>query len=63
MWINGRATQETYAHVAELVEALGYPAGRIAVERNGELVPRKAWADTALEPEDRVEIVQFVGGG
>jgi len=37
--------------------------GRVAVERNGAIVPRGAYAETVLEPEDRLEIVHFVGGG
>ncbi|MGE3772974.1 MAG: sulfur carrier protein ThiS [Gammaproteobacteria bacterium] len=37
--------------------------GRIAVEVNGELVPRSAHATQALVEGDRVEIVQAIGGG
>ena len=36
---------------------------RVAVERNGEIVPRSQHATTALEPGDRLEIVIAVGGG
>lgn len=49
--------------VRALVEQLGLGAGPVAVERNGEVVPRKEHATTALVDGDRVEIVHFVGGG
>ena len=49
--------------VAGLIDALGLPAGKVAVERNLEIVPRSAHASTALADGDRVEIVHFIGGG
>ena len=49
--------------VAALVETLGYAGKRIAVERNGEIVPRGRHADVALMDGDRLEIVVAVGGG
>ena len=51
------------ATVAGLVLAMGLEGKRIAVERNGEIVPRSKHADTELVPGDRVEIVGAVGGG
>ena len=49
--------------VAALVEALGYVGKRIAVERNGEIVPRGRHAQVTLADGDRLEIVVAVGGG
>ena len=49
--------------VAALVETLGYTGKRIAVERNGEIVPRGRHAETPLAEADRIEIVVAVGGG
>jgi len=49
--------------VAGLVEALGYTGKRIAIERNGEIVPRGRHAETLLAAGDRLEIVVAVGGG
>ena len=46
-----------------LVESLGFAGKRIAVERNGEIVPRSAYAQTMIVPGDRLEIVVAVGGG
>ncbi|MFT3961817.1 sulfur carrier protein ThiS [Propionivibrio sp.] len=49
--------------VAALVESLGYAGKRIAVERNGEIVPRGRHAEVVLADGDRLEIVVAVGGG
>lgn len=49
--------------VAGLIEQLGYAGKRIAVERNGEIVPKSQHATTALASGDRLEIVVAVGGG
>ena len=49
--------------VASLVEKLGLDARKVAIERNLEIVPRSAYAATALGEGDRLEIVNFVGGG
>jgi thiamine biosynthesis protein ThiS len=35
----------------------------VAVEHNGEIVPRTVWAETRLNAGDRLELVHFVGGG
>ena len=62
--VNGEAKSAPRgATVAGLLEALGLLAGRVAVERNLEILPRAAWATTEVAPGDRYEIVQFVGGG
>lgn len=49
--------------LSALVEQLGYVGKRIAVERNGEIVPKSQYADTLLAADDRLEIVVAVGGG
>ena len=49
--------------VAGLVRALGLEGKRIAVEKNGEIVPRSRYADTPVAEGDRLEIVGAVGGG
>ncbi len=49
--------------LAALVEQLDLTGKRIAIEVNGELVPRSAHADHRIEAGDRVEIVQAIGGG
>lgn len=49
--------------VSELLERMALAGKRIAVERNGEIVPRGAHASTLLADGDRLEIVVAVGGG
>ncbi|MGI4852774.1 MAG: sulfur carrier protein ThiS [Janthinobacterium lividum] len=49
--------------VAGLVAALGFRADRVALERNGEIVPRADWPATLIADGDQVELVHFVGGG
>lgn len=63
--LNGqpRELEADGASVASLVLELGLEGKRIAVERNGEIVPRSRYALTALEVGDRLEIVGAVGGG
>jgi sulfur carrier protein len=63
--INGRLRSvDTGArNVAALVQALGLEGKRIAIERNGEIVPKSRYADTQVLDGDRLEIVGAVGGG
>ncbi len=49
--------------VAGLIEQLGYAGKRIAVERNGEIVPKSQHGYTELASGDQLEIVVAVGGG
>lgn len=49
--------------VAGLLEKIGLVGKRIAVERNGEIVPRSQFAETLLADGDRLEVVVAVGGG
>jgi sulfur carrier protein len=51
------------ATVADLVRALKLEGRRIAVERNGEIVPKSLYAATAVTAGDRLEVVAAVGGG
>lgn len=51
------------ATVADLVARLGGDPRGIAIERNREIVPKSEHARTRLEEGDRLEVVQFVGGG
>ena len=49
--------------VADLLARLGVVPARVAVEVNEDVVPRGTWESHPLVAGDRVEIVQFVGGG
>ncbi len=47
----------------ELLDWLKLPVDRVAVERNREIASRSTWAETCIQPDDRLEVVHFVGGG
>ena len=49
--------------VSGIVGALGFREDRVALERNGEIIPRSEWATTPVLQGDRFEMVHFVGGG
>ena len=49
--------------VEALLQELGIDMRKVAVEHNLEIVPKSAFAATALEDGDRLEIVHFIGGG
>jgi sulfur carrier protein len=51
------------ATVAELVRALSLEGKRVAVEMNGEIVPKSRYAQTRVAAGDRLEVVAAVGGG
>ena len=61
--INGTAQDVAGKTLAEYLAATSYDSKRVAVERNGEIVPKAAYEVTVLEEEDALEIVSFVGGG
>ena len=62
--VNGERHQlEQALSCAELLSRLDLAGKRIALERNGEIVPRGAHAATLLADGDRLEIVVAVGGG
>lgn len=62
--VNGEARQLSRPMtVLDLLGELTLVGKRLAVERNGEIVPRGRHADTALQDGDRIEIVVAVGGG
>ena len=49
--------------VTALIEHLGMKDGRIAIERNLDILPRAQWKETQVQANDSFEIVHFVGGG
>lgn len=62
--INGeQRTFDASLTVAELVSRLDLTGKRLAIERNGEIVPRSRFAEIRLVDSDRIEIVVAVGGG
>jgi thiamine biosynthesis protein ThiS len=51
------------ATLADLLAAAGLAGKRVAIEINREIVPRSDYARRALAANDRVEVVQAIGGG
>ena len=64
VWINGetRAVPQGVS-LDELVRLLDLPPDRVAIEHNRSVVHRNRWPEVRLSEADRLEIVQFVGGG
>lgn len=61
--VNGETRRSAAPTIAELVRELGLAPEKVAVERNGVIVPRSTLAEAALAEGDVLEIVHFVGGG
>ncbi len=62
--LNGEQKEITNVRtVADLLDSLGIGRERVAVEINLDIVPRARHAEHAINDGDRIEIVQFVGGG
>jgi thiamine biosynthesis protein ThiS len=62
--VNGENRQvEAGRSLAAFLAEIGLDPAKVAVERNLAIVPRSRYAATELSPGDRIEIVQFVGGG
>lgn len=62
--VNGETRQfERPMNCVELLDRFDLAGKRVALERNGEIVPRSRYADQMLEDGDRLEIVVAVGGG
>jgi thiamine biosynthesis protein ThiS len=64
VFVNGRERNVPQGiTLSELLKLLELPEGRIAVERNREVVPRSLHDRLKLSEGDRLELVRFVGGG
>lgn len=61
--INGESKHVQATQLDQLVIELGLQGKRIAIEVNGELVPKSRHATTALSDDAKIEIIQAVGGG
>lgn len=61
--VNGEPRRAAPGSIADLVRSLELEPAKVAVERNGEIVPRSTLADVAIAEGDVLEIVHFVGGG
>ena len=61
--INGTSLDISGISLAVYLKDSGYDARRIAVEKNGMIIPRAQYEETILADGDTLEVVSFVGGG
>ena len=61
--INSEEMNVSGLTVAQYLATTNYDKKRIAVERNGDIVPKAQYDETLLQDGDNVEVVSFVGGG
>lgn len=62
--VNGESRETaTGTTVLELLDQLGLNAGRVAIEYNLQILAKAKWEETRVRNGDKLEIVQFVGGG
>ena len=61
--INGKELKVAGKSISEYLATTNYDPKRIAVERNGDIVPKAQYDETMLRDGDVVEVVSFVGGG
>jgi sulfur carrier protein len=62
--VNGETRETTAdATIISLLAQLGLNSGRVAIEYNLHILPKSKWEETRVANGDRLEIVQFVGGG
>ena len=61
--LNGSPVEAAGRTLAGCLAEAGFDPERVAVERNGEIVPRRLYGETVLADGDVLEVVGFVGGG
>ena len=61
--INGEEKNVAGMTVTQYLATTNYDPKRIAVECNGDIVPKAQYDNTVLQDGDSVEVVSFVGGG
>lgn len=61
--INGEELDMAGKTIAEYLSTTNFDPKRIAIEKNGEIVPKAEYSSTVLQDGDSVEVVSFVGGG
>lgn len=64
LWVNGEVREaDEGVSLRAFLESLELNPAKVAVERNLSIVPKSRYGQTLLAAEDRLEIVEFVGGG
>ncbi|MEC8887306.1 MAG: sulfur carrier protein ThiS [Pseudomonadota bacterium] len=63
IFLNGEALTTEFNTLFELVQSLQLDGKRFAVEMNEQIVPKSRLAETIIQNNDKIEIIQAVGGG
>ena len=63
IYLNGESKNTSCTNLLELVQELALEGKRFAVEKNQQIIPKSRLEQTTIAPEDRIEIIQAVGGG
>lgn len=61
--VNGKEIEINEISIEEYLKNSGYDLKRVAVELNGEIVPKSTYSQVILHDGDHIEVVSFVGGG
>ena len=61
--LNGEAIETSCINVLELLLEKGIQANKVAVEVNGEIVPKSQLGEFTITENSKIEIITFVGGG
>ncbi len=63
IYLNGELTDTPCENLQQLIQILALEGKRFAVEKNQQIIPKSKLEQTMIAPEDRIEIIQAVGGG
>ncbi|ENX01850.1 sulfur carrier protein ThiS [Acinetobacter sp. C26M] len=63
IYLNGESTDTPCENLQQLIQSLELEGKRFAVEKNQQIIPKSRLEQTTIAPEDRIEIIQAVGGG
>ncbi len=61
--INGNLVDAAGKTISEYLQTTSYDQKRIAIEQNGEIVPKSQYDAVTIQEDDVIEVVSFVGGG
>ncbi|AVZ85684.1 MULTISPECIES: sulfur carrier protein ThiS [unclassified Acinetobacter] len=63
IYLNGESIDTSCENLQQLIQNLALEGKRFAVEKNQQIIPKSRLEQTKIAPEDRIEIIQAVGGG
>ncbi len=63
IFVNGERRETAATNMTSFVEELGLPPEMLLIEHNGSALHRAEWAEAALAPDDRLEILKVAAGG